>query len=123
MQDSQTPSRRRKRRSGEEIRSILADLTQSGMSLLGFARERGIPAATLAFWRKRYLDKSVPLALRSSRTSSRFVEAVAPAPAVMLADRSAHLELVLENGLTLRFSAQSIAPQELQAIVVTLRAC
>jgi transposase-like protein len=53
-------SRRRQRRTPEQIAAIVSDFRASGRSRLAFAHERGIPASTLDLWLRKYGRESRP---------------------------------------------------------------
>ena len=78
---------RKKRRSPEEIRSILDRLERSGQSKSAFARAEGIPLSTLAKWSARSGRKT---GRRSVRSRIRRLASLAPA--------SSGLEIVLPQG-------------------------
>jgi len=117
MQELQS-KRRRQRRPVEEIQAILADFERSGLSVLRYARDHGLATTTLTYWRKKYLAK--PSSVRQ-QPSSPFVE-LRP-DSVQAPVSSSQLELLLGNGLTLRFSASVLCSVDLKDLVSCLRAC
>jgi hypothetical protein len=72
-------ARKRRRRSGDEIETILEEFDRSGLSQVGFARRRGLSVSTLRSWldrRRRRLRRGrepqfVPVAISDSADSDR----------------------------------------------------
>ena len=89
-----------------EMEGILAELDESGCGLTEFARQRGIPASTLQWWRsvRRRQAQSSNDGRRPRAKGPKFVE-VATRSDPGTAERSKNagvFEVVLRNGRTVR---------------------
>ena len=81
-----------------EMAGVLQEWADSGLSQVAFARRRGIPVGTLAWWRHQLRSQGIPS--RRQRGGS-FVEVVGPvAPAVT----ASSFEIVFD-GVTVRVPA------------------
>jgi transposase-like protein len=103
-----TDGRRRWQVWGEhEARAALAELVQSGESIAGFARRRGVSAQRIYYWKKRLSEAPAPAFVAVPLTSTRV-------------DR---IEIVAD-GVTIRVR-EDVAPDRLAAILdaLTRRAC
>ncbi len=101
----------RKRRSLEEIRSILERWERSGQPKSAFARAEGIPLSTLAQWFSRHRPTK---ARRSSHGRLRKIASVSPA--------TTGLEIVLPQGHRVIVPAATSAA-ELEVVLRTLLTC
>ena len=105
------PRLRRKRRSLEEIRSILDHWQRSGQSKTAFARAEGIPLSTLAQWFFRHRPTK---ARRSSHGRIQKLASVSPA--------TTGLEIVLPQGHRVLVPAAASAA-ELEVVLRTVLTC
>ena len=71
-----------------EAREVLAAWKKSGLPLGTFARERGVGAERLRWWRKR-LSATAPVKKKKKPTAARLVPAVISGPLVELGEEAA----------------------------------
>lgn len=95
---------KRVRWTAEDARRAFARQATSGLSVWEFARREGVDPQKLYWWRQR---------LTAVTPRPAFVEISAPAPVEQ------HVELELESGRVLRFSA-TLAPEALRKLVDAL---
>ena len=74
MNKRQGPERRSAR--AVEMAKVLRELEQSGLSVVAFARQRGIPLSTLRWWRSVQRGEQAPKRRRHRERPPRLVEVI-----------------------------------------------
>lgn len=102
-----------------EMAAVLEACDRSDVSQAAFARRRGIPAGTLAWWRHALRPR------RQARGPRRatFVEITPPAGAAMKPEPAAGFEVVLPHGTLVRVPAAFEARALKRLLAVLGRPC
>ena len=103
------PKQKRQRRSPAEIRDILADLQESGLSRRRFAADRHIPLSTLQSWINKH-RRTTP-----SVTPKVIPVGTLPGPAMPI-------EIELPSGVIIRLGT-GFYGDDLRSVLVELRRC
>ena len=101
-----------------EMAGVLQEWARSGLSQAAFARRRGMPAGTLAWWGHQLRRQGVSA---SRRPGVPFVEVVAPAPPA--APAPSPFEVVLGGEVTVRVPPAFDAAALRQLLGVLGRSC
>jgi len=99
MRHTTHPSKRRRRRSADEIQALLSSYRSSGLTQREFADQNRLSFSTLTYWLRRYRDNESPA---EGSGLIRVTLRDGPARPVEVAQ---HLELVTASGWTLRIPA------------------
>ena len=101
-----------------EMAGVLQEWARSGLSQAAFARRRGMPAGTLAWWRHQLRGQGVAT---RRRPGVPFVEVVGPAPSA--APAPSPFEVVLGGEVTVRVPPAFDAAALRQLLGVLGRSC
>ncbi len=100
----------RRRLSKTQIRTILTELEESGLSQRDFASNHNLPLSTLTNWLRKH---------RSADTTARTQDVISVG---ILAEPPPSLEIEFPGGEVLRISAGCLG-EDLRAVLAELRRC
>ena len=100
--------------SREQAAAVLEEWKSSGLSIAAFARERGVVAQRLHWWRARLRDQSAPRVARSGRKLVPAIITGVPLLAAPVTVRTTTGELVDVS------EPSSVSPDWLAAVVVAI---
>jgi hypothetical protein len=115
MRQTTHPSKRRQRRSADEIRALLSSYRSSGLTQREFADQNRLSFSTFTYWLRRYRDTE------SATEGNGLIRVMLTEGPAHPGGVDPHLELVTPSGWTLRIPAEfpAEATERLLAILTS----